>query len=256
MSRGPSAVRPGTSDYGLRTADFGHGVARKREGGYNSRDGGDNLEEHSMRLMNYSRSVGFGVVIALAAWTLTSASKAAAPATAATPATPGSSAQAPAPASPQAPLREPDVIYVPTPDYVVEAMLKMANVDRPDVVYDLGSGDGRIPDHRGAEVRRARRRHRHQSAAHQGSEREPGQGRRRRQGEVPEPGSLRDRPQRGDGHHAVPAAVAQPEADAEAEDELKPGTRIVSHSFDMGTAWPPEKTEDVNGRVIYYWTIK
>ena len=38
--------------------------------------------------------------------------------------------------------------------------------------------------------------------------------------------------------------------------QLKPGTRIVSHSFDMGTAWPPEKTEDVHGRVIYYWTIK
>jgi ribosomal protein L11 methylase PrmA len=38
--------------------------------------------------------------------------------------------------------------------------------------------------------------------------------------------------------------------------QLKPGTRIVSHSFDMGTAWPPEKTEDVQGRVIYYWTIK
>ena len=38
--------------------------------------------------------------------------------------------------------------------------------------------------------------------------------------------------------------------------QLKPGTRIVSHSFDMGTEWPPEKTEDVQGRVIYYWTIK
>ena len=37
---------------------------------------------------------------------------------------------------------------------------------------------------------------------------------------------------------------------------LKPGTRIVSHSFDMGTEWPPEKTEDVQGRMIYYWTIK
>ena len=96
-----------------------------------------------MRLMNYSRSVGFGVVIALVACTSTSASKAAAPATAATQATPGTSAQAQA--SPQAPLREPDVIYVPTPDYVVEAMLKMANVTASDVVYDLGSGDGRIP---------------------------------------------------------------------------------------------------------------
>ena len=26
--------------------------------------------------------------------------------------------------------------------------------------------------------------------------------------------------------------------------QLRPGTRIVSHSFDMGTAWPPEKTEE------------
>jgi hypothetical protein len=38
--------------------------------------------------------------------------------------------------------------------------------------------------------------------------------------------------------------------------ELRPGTRIVSHSFDMGTDWPAEKTEEVNGRRIYYWTVK
>ena len=49
-------------------------------------------------------------------------------------------AQAPAPA-----LRTPDVIYVPTPQNVVEAMLKMANVKQGDIVFDLGSGDGRIP---------------------------------------------------------------------------------------------------------------
>ena len=42
-------------------------------------------------------------------------------------------------------LRKPDVIYVPTPPAVVEAMLKMANVSGSDVVYDLGCGDGRIP---------------------------------------------------------------------------------------------------------------
>ena len=51
-------------------------------------------------------------------------------------------AQAPA----QAPeLRRPDVHYVPTPQAVVDAMLKMANVSGKDVVYDLGCGDGRIP---------------------------------------------------------------------------------------------------------------
>jgi hypothetical protein len=36
--------------------------------------------------------------------------------------------------------------------------------------------------------------------------------------------------------------------------ELKPGTRIVSHQFAMGD-WKPEKTIQLNGRVIYFWTI-
>src|SRR5829696_7876871 len=44
-----------------------------------------------------------------------------------------------------APSRRPDVIYVPTPEPVVEAMLQVANVTKNDVVYDLGCGDGRIP---------------------------------------------------------------------------------------------------------------
>jgi predicted RNA methylase len=45
----------------------------------------------------------------------------------------------------QAPLRSPDVIFVPTPQEVVDAMLKLAQGRPNDVVYDLGSGDGRIP---------------------------------------------------------------------------------------------------------------
>ena len=57
---------------------------------------------------------------------------------------------APAAASAQAtptqtPTRRPDVIYVPTPEEVVEAMLQVAKVTKNDVVYDLGTGDGRIP---------------------------------------------------------------------------------------------------------------
>ena len=38
--------------------------------------------------------------------------------------------------------------------------------------------------------------------------------------------------------------------------ELRPGTRIVSHQFDMGEQWPPEKSQDVNGLMIYLWTIR
>ena len=212
-----------------------------------------------MRLMNYSRSVGFGVVIALAACTSMSASKAAAPATAATPAIPGTSAraqaQAPAPASPQAPLREPDVIYVPTPDYVVEAMLKMANVTASDVVYDLGSGDGRIP------ITAAQK----YGARAVGIDINPQR--------IKEANENLAKASVGDkvkflnqdlfetdlSEATVITLYLLPSLNQKLMPklkQLKPGTRIVSHSFDMGTAWPPEKTEDVRGRVIYYWTIK
>ena len=44
----------------------------------------------------------------------------------------------------KAPAREPDVIYVPTPQKVIDRMLEMAEVKPGDVVYDLGCGDGRI----------------------------------------------------------------------------------------------------------------
>jgi len=40
--------------------------------------------------------------------------------------------------------RTPDVIYVPTPQEVVDKMLELAQVKKDDVVYDLGCGDGRI----------------------------------------------------------------------------------------------------------------
>ncbi|MBN2508329.1 MAG: class I SAM-dependent methyltransferase [Verrucomicrobia bacterium] len=44
----------------------------------------------------------------------------------------------------QAPPRKPDVVYVPTPPEVVDKMLELAGVRKGDVVYDLGCGDGRI----------------------------------------------------------------------------------------------------------------
>jgi SAM-dependent methyltransferase len=57
----------------------------------------------------------------------------------------GASALTLAAAGQQPKLRAPDVIYVPTPDAVVDKMLELADVRKWDVVYDLGCGDGRIP---------------------------------------------------------------------------------------------------------------
>jgi tRNA G10 N-methylase Trm11 len=153
-----------------------------------------------------------------------------------------------------APLRQPDVHYVPTPPEVVAAMLKVANVEESDIIYDLGSGDGRIVITAAKEF-----------GAH------------------------------GTGIDIDPQRIKEARANAEAAGvsgkvkflnqdlfetnfsdatvvtlyllpslnlklrpkllaELKPGTRIVSHAFDMGD-WVPEKTLDVNGRKVYYWTI-
>lgn len=53
---------------------------------------------------------------------------------------PAGAADAPAQATP----KKPDVVYVPTPQAVVDKMLEMAGVKPGDVVYDLGCGDGRV----------------------------------------------------------------------------------------------------------------
>ena len=146
------------------------------------------------------------------------------------------------------------MIYVPTPPEVVEKMLRMAGVKEGDVLYDLGSGDGRIAI----------------AAA--------------KQYKV-----------RGVGIDIDPQRIREAEDNAQAagvtdlvqfrnEDlfqaniseatvvtlylleslneklrpkllrDLKPGTRIVSHAFRMGD-WEPERTDNVNGRMIYFWTI-
>ena len=207
-----------------------------------------------MWLMNKSRSVVLGVVFALAACTSTSASKPAATESNTTAAAPAS-AQAPAPANPQAPLREPDVIYVPTPQNVVDAMLKMANVTASDVVYDLGSGDGRIP------ITAAQK----YGARAVGIDINPQ--RIKEANENLAKANVSDKVQflnqdlfETDLSKAtVITLYLLPSLNQKLMPklkQLKPGTRIVSHSFDMGTAWPPEKTEDVQGRVIYFWTIK
>ena len=162
------------------------------------------------------------------------------------------SAQAPA----QTELRRPDVHYVPTPQAVVDAMLRMANVTGNDVVYDLGCGDGRIP------VTAAQR----FGARGVGIDIDPV--RINEANENAKNAGVTDKVKflnqdlfTSDFRDATVVTLyllpslnvkLMPKLKA----ELKPGTRIVSHAFDMGTEWPPEKTEQVEGKTIYYWTIK
>jgi predicted RNA methylase len=152
-------------------------------------------------------------------------------------------------------LRTPDVIFVPTPQEVVDAMLKMANVTKNDIVYDLGSGDGRIPI-------TAVQKHGVTKAI--GIDIDP-----QRIKEATENAQKANVTKQVQFLNQDLFTTNISEAtvvtlyllDSLNEKlrpkllkELKPGTRIVSHAFRMGD-WMPEKTETINGRTIYYWTV-
>jgi ribosomal protein L11 methylase PrmA len=154
----------------------------------------------------------------------------------------------------QAPTRTPDVIYVPTPPEVVEAMLKVANVKAGDVVYDLGCGDGRI-------VVTAAQKY---GARGIGIDIDPQ--RIKEANENVKKAGVGDRVKimQADlfetpiSEATVVTLYLLPSLNVKLMPklmkELKPGTRIVSHAFDMGD-WKPEQTLNVDGRTVYYWTI-
>ena len=222
--------------------------------------GYNNMKESAMRVKRLSGTIAVGLVMFTAAACARSTSPppsttpAPPPSTTATPA-PANPAPASTPAAPATTLRDPDVIYVPTPPEVVEAMLKMANVSANDVVYDLGSGDGRIP------IAAAQK----YGARGVGIDINPQR--------IKEANENLAKSNVGDKVRFMNADLFETDLSPATVitlyllpslnqklipklKQLKPGTRIVSHSFDMGAEWPPEKTEDVKGRVIYYWTIK
>ena len=154
----------------------------------------------------------------------------------------------------EAPARRPDVIYVPTPEAVVEAMLQVANVGKDDIVYDLGCGDGRIP------VTAAKK----YGARGIGIDIDPQ--RIAEANENVKKNKVEDKVKiiQGDlfqqdlSQATVVTLYLLPSLNVKLMPKLmkecKPGTRIVSHAFDMGS-WKPEKELDVDGRKVYYWTI-
>ena len=162
------------------------------------------------------------------------------------------------PASAQQQLRSPDVIFVPTPQEVVDAMLKLAKVTKNDVIYDLGSGDGRIP------ITAAKT----YGARGVGIDIDPQ--RIKEATENLKTAGVGDRVKflnqdlftTDISEATVVTLYLLPSLNVKLipklNKELKPGTRVVSHAFDMsadGTDRKPRETLNVNGRTVYFWTI-
>lgn len=154
----------------------------------------------------------------------------------------------------QAPA-EPDVVFIPTPQPVVEAMLELAEVKATDVVYDLGSGDGRV-------VITAAKRF---GARGVGIDIDPVL--LKRAAENAAAAGVTDRVRfvnenlfTADIKDATVVTLYLLQSLNERlrprlVRELKPGTRIVSHVFNMGPEWPPAQSVRVDGHPIHLWTI-
>ena len=145
------------------------------------------------------------------------------------------------------------VPFVPSPQDVVDKMIELAGVKKGDTVYDLGSGDGRIV------IAAAKK-----GAKAVGFEIDPDLVKESRdnirKAGVQELAEIRNQDILT--VNLSPASVVTmyllPDVNLKLKpnllSQLKPGSRVVSHSFDMGD-WKPDKTERVNGRTIYLWTI-
>ena len=157
---------------------------------------------------------------------------------------------------PERPARTPDIFFVPTEQRVVEQMLELAGVTGRDVVYDLGSGDGRIL------VIAAQK----YGSRGVGIEIDPALVTRARQ--VARDARLDDKVSfvEGDLFDAdlseatvvtlfLSAGVNQRLA-PKLRRELRPGTRVVSHQFDIA-GWPPDRTVRAgDGTTLFLWTIE
>jgi SAM-dependent methyltransferase len=150
--------------------------------------------------------------------------------------------------------RAPDVIFVPTPNDVVDKMLELAKVTAKDVVYDLGCGDGRI-------VITAAQKY---GARAVGIDIDP-----RRIAEATanaKAARVTDKVRfiEGDlfeadiGEATVVTLYLLTRLNEKLKPkllkDLRPGTRVVSHAFDMGD-WAPERKAQVGAATVYLWRI-
>jgi SAM-dependent methyltransferase len=157
-------------------------------------------------------------------------------------------------AAQQNPARTPDIHFAATPQPVVDAMLKLAHVTADDVVYDLGSGDGRI-------VILAAQKY---GARGVGIELQPRLVEISRQ--VAREGEVADRVTFMEGDMFAAdisratvvtlwlSSTVNLRLEPKLRRELRPGTRIVSHQFLIGD-WAPSQTVHVDGEDLFLWTV-
>lgn len=174
------------------------------------------------------------------------------------PATPAVVASPTPSASAEASKPKLDVPYVPTPEIVVAKMLELAKITKNDVVYDLGSGDGRI-------VITAAKKYGSRGV---GYDIDPD--RIKEANDNARTAGVTDRVRfvQGDLFEAdlseatVVTLYLLPEINLKLRPkllkELKPGTRIVSHNYGLGD-WNPVRTETVDTgtgeHLVFYWVV-
>ena len=150
--------------------------------------------------------------------------------------------------------RPTDVPYLPTSDAVVDAMLKLAQVKNDDLVYDLGCGDGRIViaaaknfGARGVGIDIDPERIRE---AMENAEKAGVQNRVRFLEKDLFAADIRD----ADVVTLYLLSSVNLKLRSKLLQELRPGTRVVSNTFDMGD-WKPDKEVTVDGRRVMLWTV-
>jgi SAM-dependent methyltransferase len=152
--------------------------------------------------------------------------------------------------------RAPDAPYIRTRDDVVAAMLDLARVGPGDRLYDLGCGDGRIVIAAARDF----------GASGVGIELDPTlvglANANAREARVADRVAFRN----GDlfledfSDATVVTVYLGPKVNLKLKPkllrELKPGARVVSHQFDMGADWPPERQVQVGKSTLYLWTVR
>ena len=145
-----------------------------------------------------------------------------------------------------------DVIWVPTPQELIQKMLDMAKVTASDTVIDLGSGDGRTV------IAAAKR-----GATALGIEYNPDMVALSERNAAKEGVTARAKFMKADifetdfSHATVLTLYLLPQLNLKLRPkilDMKPGTRVVSHAFTMAE-WQADETANVEGRTAYFWIV-